>query len=121
MAQGKLIQCVRGTIFDVAVDLRMASPTFGGWVGTDLRAEDASSLWIPAGFAHGFLVVSEGADVNYKHTCTYSPQHARRIRWDDPEIGIVWPLGSVTPVVSPADRAAPSLRDAELGPLITRG
>ena len=116
MAQGKLVQCSRGAIFDVAVDIRKGSPTFGRWVGTELRAEDAATLWIPEGFAHGFLVLSDGADLHYKHTKTYSAPHARRIRWDDPEIGIVWPLGAARPVLSPADAAAPLLRDADLGP-----
>lgn len=113
-AQGKIVQCLRGVIFDVAVDLRSISPTFGKWVGVELRAEDASSIWIPEGFAHGFLVLSDGADVSYKHTRSYSAAHARRIRWDDPEIAITWPLGSTEPVLSPADLAAPLLCDADI-------
>ena len=113
MAQGKLVQCARGAIFDVAVDIRAGSPTFGKWVGTELRAEDASTLWIPEGFAHGFLVLSDGADLHYKHTKPYSAADARRIRWDDPAIAIEWPLDGVRPILSPADAAAPLLRDAE--------
>lgn len=114
MAQGKLVQCVRGTVWDVAVDLRAGSRTFKRWVGTELRADDASILWIPAGFAHGFLVQSDGADLTYKHTRRYSPAHARRIRWDDPELGIEWPLGSIAPLLSASDLAAPLFGRAEL-------
>ncbi|MBA3771221.1 MAG: dTDP-4-dehydrorhamnose 3,5-epimerase [Ramlibacter sp.] len=90
--QGKLVRVVRGAVFDVAVDLRRASPTFGKWVGTELSEENHRQLWVPPGFAHGFLVLSGPADFLYKTTAYYAPEHERCIAWDDPDIGIAWPL-----------------------------
>jgi dTDP-4-dehydrorhamnose 3,5-epimerase len=110
-AQGKLIQVVRGAVFDVAVDLRRASPTFGAWVGCELSEGDANLLWIPPGFAHGYAVLGDGADLAYKVTAEYEATLDRGIRWDDPELGIDWPLPD--PVLSPRDLALPGLRDAE--------
>ena len=94
--QGKLVRVVRGAVFDVAVDLRKSSPTFGKWVGVELTEENNHQLWIPAGFAHGFLVLSGSADFIYKTTDYYAPQHERCIAWNDPEIGIDWPLSRVS-------------------------
>ena len=102
-AQGKLVSVLSGAIFDVVVDLRRASPSFGKSLGLELRAEDYSMVWIPEGFAHGFLVLSEFADVVYKATDFYSPEHERCIRWDDPELAIFWPLDGRKPLVSPKD------------------
>lgn len=90
--QGKLVRVVQGEVFDVAVDLRHSSPTFGKWAGVVLSAENKRQFWVPEGFAHGFLVLSESADFLYKATDYYAPEHERYIRWDDPEIGIEWPL-----------------------------
>ena len=113
--QGKLVRAVSGTIFDVAVDIRRGSPTFGRWVGVELSAENKRQLWVPAGFAHGFCVTSETADVVYKCTALYDPVSDRGIRWNDPAIGIEWP--GVEPVLSPKDAAAPLLADAPLLPV----
>jgi len=113
-AQGKLVRVVQGAVFDVAVDVRPGSPTLGRWVGVDLSAENHRQLWIPPGFAHGFLVLSEVADFLYKTTDYYSPADERAVRWDDPDIGIRWPLESKLPMLSDRDAAAPLLRDAEL-------
>lgn len=112
--QGKLVRVVHGEIFDVAVDIRRSSPNFGRWEGHVLSAENRSQLWIPPGFAHGFLVLSDTADVAYKCTSYYAPDTARTIRWDDPEIGIEWPLDGIEPILSAADAEAPSLGDAEV-------
>ena len=90
--QGKLVRVVRGAVFDVAVDIRKSSPTFGQWVGVELSEDNHKQLWIPAGFAHGFLVLSDSADFLYKTTDYYAPQHERCIAWNDPEINIQWPL-----------------------------
>jgi dTDP-4-dehydrorhamnose 3,5-epimerase len=111
--QGKLVRVVRGAVFDVAVDLRPASPTFGRWVGETLTEDNQCQLWIPPGFAHGFLVLSETADFLYKATEYYAPQHERCIAWDDPAIGICWPdVG--TPQLSARDAAAGPLASAEV-------
>ena len=98
--QGKLVRVAAGAIFDVAVDLRSASATFGRWVGTELSAGNFRQMWVPAGFAHGFLVLSELADVIYKTTDYYAPAHERCLRWDDPQVGIEWPLQEIQPVLS---------------------
>ena len=111
--QGKLVRVVNGAVFDVVVDLRQSSPTFGQWTGTELSAENHRMIWIPPGCAHGFLVLSETADVFYKATAHYAPQWDRGIRWDDPAIGVRWPLAG-PPVLSDKDRAWPVLRDAEV-------
>ncbi|MBD2613722.1 MAG: dTDP-4-dehydrorhamnose 3,5-epimerase [Nostoc sp. ZfuVER08] len=111
--QGKLVRVIAGTIFDVAVDIRKSSPTFGKWVGYELSAENKRLLWIPIGFAHGFLVLSETAEVLYKTTDYYAPQGDRTILWNDPDIAIDWPL-SATPILSAKDEAGKSLKTAEI-------
>ena len=103
--QGKLVRAVAGTIFDVAADIRPESPTFGLWVGVELSAENRRQLWVPEGLAHGFLVLSESADVLYKTTEFYAPGCEKIIRWDDPTLAIRWPL-TAEPVLSPRDAAA---------------
>lgn len=113
--QGKLVRVVRGAIFDVAVDLRRSSPTFGKWAGAELSEENRRQLWVPAGFAHGFVVLSESADVLYKTTEYYAPEHERCIAWDDPEIGIAWP-GSLQPLLSDKDAAGADFKSAEVYP-----
>lgn len=113
--QGKVVRVVSGTIFDVAVDLRRSSATFGRWVGVKLSAENHHMLWIPPGFAHGYLAVSSSADVLYKLTDSWAPEHERAIRWDDPEIDIRWPLpADVPPGLSPRDARATALHDAQV-------
>lgn len=111
--QGKLVRVLRGEIFDVAVDIRRSSPTFGQWTGARLSADNRRQLWVPAGFAHGFVVVSEQAEVLYKVTDVYDPAGERSIRWDDPDIGIDWPLDG-TPLLAAKDAAGTTLRDAEV-------
>jgi dTDP-4-dehydrorhamnose 3,5-epimerase len=113
--QGKLIRVVWGSIYDVAVDLRRSSPTFGKFSAAVLSADDARMLWIPPGFAHGFLVMSESADVCYKTTDYYAPRFERTLRWNDPALGIEWPL-TREPVVAARDAAAPLLADTECYP-----
>jgi dTDP-4-dehydrorhamnose 3,5-epimerase len=113
--QGKLVRVACGRVFDVAVDLRKSSPTFGRWVGTELSEHNHRQVWIPAGFAHGFLVLSESADFLYKSTDYYAPEHERCVIWNDPAIGIDWPR-DVEPTLSAKDRAAVPLRDAEVFP-----
>ena len=112
-AQGKLISVVRGAVFDVAVDIRRSSPSFGEWFGVELSEENLKQLWIPPGFAHGFLALSDPADLLYKVTDYYSPEHDRSIRWDDPDIGIVWPIDDA-PILSDKDASAPYLAEAEV-------
>ncbi len=112
--QGKLVWAVAGTAFDVAVDLRPDSATFGRWVGAELRADDHRQMWIPPGFAHGYLVLSESATLAYKATEFYAPEHERAVAWDDPDLGIDWPLDGASPVLSDRDAAAPRLADADL-------
>jgi len=109
-AQAKLIRCARGNIFDVAVDLRLDSSSFGRWQGEELSDENLGQLFIPEGFGHGFLVLSEWADVEYKTTAVYDAAAEVCLRWDDPDIGIVWP--GVKPLVSAKDQAGVSLSDA---------
>ncbi len=112
-AQGKLVRVVVGEVFDVAVDLRQGSPTFGHWVADVLSAENKSQFWIPAGFAHGFVVLSDVAEVLYKTTDYWSPQHERCIRWDDPTLKIAWPLDG-EPTLSDKDRQGVAFEDAEV-------
>lgn len=112
-AQGKLVRVVSGEVFDVAVDLRKSSPTFGRWVGQLLTAENYCQFWIPPGFAHGFLVLSESAEFLYKATDFYAPELERSIAWNDPDIGIYWPL-SGEPLLSKKDAEASRFRDADL-------
>lgn len=112
-AQGKLVRVVNGSVFDVAVDVRRSSPTFGRWVGVELSSERFTQLWVPPGFAHGFVVLSESADFVYKTTDYYAPEHERCIAWNDPDIGIEWPAGLV-PQLSAKDSAGVRLRDAEV-------
>ncbi|WP_353191249.1 dTDP-4-dehydrorhamnose 3,5-epimerase [Pandoraea pnomenusa] len=102
--QGKLVRVLQGEIYDVAVDIREGSPTFGQWVAEVLSSENKKQLWIPAGFAHGFVVTSASAEVLYKTTDYWAPQFERCIRWDDPMLAIPWPLDGITPVVSDKDR-----------------
>jgi len=111
--QGKLVQVLRGEVFDVAVDIRRGSPSFGQWFGATLSGDNHLQMWIPPGFAHGFLVRSERVDYVYKVTTPYAPAEERVIRWDDPDLGIAWPL-DVAPVLSARDQAGVRLRDAEL-------
>ncbi len=110
--QGKLVRVVRGAVFDVAVDIRQNSSTFGQWVGVELTEDNHKQMWIPPGFAHGFLVMSDSADFLYKTTDYYAPQHERCIAWNDPTIGIVWGLG-MQPTLSAKDQVGKLLADAE--------
>jgi dTDP-4-dehydrorhamnose 3,5-epimerase len=110
-AQGKLVMAIRGEIFDVAVDIRQGSPTYGKWVAALLSERNHRLLWVPPGFAHGFCVVSEYADVLYKVTSEYSPAHDRGIRWNDPTIGVAWPVQD--PTLSPKDAEAVALAQAD--------
>ena len=112
-AQGKLIRCVAGEVFDVAVDIRKSSPTFGKWTGVRLSADNKKQFWIPDGFAHGFLVLSEAAEVLYKTTDYYAPEYDRSIIWNDPDLGVVWPCPEA-PRLSEKDRSAPRWVDAEI-------
>ncbi len=112
-AQGKLVRCVRGETFDVVVDVRKSSDTFGQSFAVVLSEENRKQLWIPPGFAHGFLSLSDPAGVVYKTTGYYAPEYARSIRWDDPAISIAWPDLGIAPILSGKDAGAPLLRDAE--------
>jgi len=114
-AQGKLIRGIQGEAFDVAVDIRKSSPTFGQWVGETLSAGNRKLIWIPPGFAHGFLILSEIADFEYHTTNLYAPEHERTIHWNDPDLAIAWPLteGQV-PLLSEKDEAGDFLKDAEV-------
>ena len=107
MAQDKLVRCTRGAIWDVAVDIRVGSPTFGHWVGVELSADNFRQILVPTGFAHGFCVLSDEAEVLYKTSAVYSATHERGIAWDDPDIGIAWPIAE--PLLSDHDRRAKSL------------
>jgi dTDP-4-dehydrorhamnose 3,5-epimerase len=113
--QGKLVRAVRGSIFDVAVDIRKSSPYFGQWFGITLSEENYLQLWVPAGFAHGFCVLSDTADVLYKTTDYYAPQFERCLRWNDPSVGIEWPC-SGDPQLSDKDKAGATLREADVFP-----
>ena len=115
--QGKLVRVTRGTVFDVAVDIRRSSPTFGKWVGVELSEDNNRQLWVPPGFAHGFLVLSDSADFLYKTTDYYAPEFERSISWNDSEIGIEWPLGQLKNVeiqLSAKDKNGLSLSQAEV-------
>lgn len=111
--QGKLVQVSQGAVFDVAVDIRKSSPTFGSWVGCELSDTNHRQLWIPQGFAHGFIVLSESADFMYKTTDYYAPAHERCISWNDPIVGITWPEG-IAPLLSAKDQNGFSLEQAEV-------
>lgn len=111
--QGKLIRVVMGEIFDVAIDLRKHSPTFGQWVGYRISADRQNQVWVPPGFAHGFLVISDIAEVIYKTTDYYAPQYERCIAWNDPDLAIAWPL-AIEPILSPKDQAGRPLSGAEV-------
>ena len=117
--QGKLVRVVQGAVLDVAVDIRRASPSFGHWVAVELSADNRRQLWIPEGFAHGFVALQDDTRFLYKTTDFYAKDCERAIRWDDPAIGIRWPLpaGIAQPLVAPKDSAAPLLRDADKPPL----
>ncbi len=115
-AQGKLVRVTDGEVFDVAVDIRRGSPNFGRWVGVTLSAANKHALWIPPGFAHGFLALSEQAEFHYKCTALYAPDHDRSIAWNDASIGIDWPDVVDPELLSAKDRDAPSLDAAELDP-----
>ena len=110
-AQGKLVRVVSGSVFDVAVDIRRSSPDFGRWTGVMLSAENRRQLWIPPGFAHGFMALTEGAELLYCVTAPYAPALERSVRWDDPDIGVAWPR-ELDPNLSPKDAIAPLLKDA---------
>ncbi|WP_028484066.1 dTDP-4-dehydrorhamnose 3,5-epimerase [Thioalkalivibrio sp. ALE17] len=110
--QGKLVRVTHGAVFDVAVDIRKSSPTFGRWVGEYLTAENKRMLWVPPGFAHGFCVTSDTAEFQYKCTDYYAPEHERSIRWDDPDLGIAWPLEH-EPLVFAKDQQGRPLAQAE--------
>ena len=111
--QGKLVRVVSGEVFDVAVDIRKSSPTFGRWVGVHLSDKNKKQLWVPEGFAHGFLVISESADFLYRTTAYYAPEHERCIIWNDPELGITWPLDDA-PMLSVKDAVGSPFKDADL-------
>jgi dTDP-4-dehydrorhamnose 3,5-epimerase len=112
-AQGKLVRVTQGAVFDVAVDIRKSSPTFGKWVGCELNDTNHRQFWVPAGFAHGFVVLSESADFLYKTTDYYAPAYERCIAWNDPSIGIIWPE-SITPVLSFKDHQGISFEQSEV-------
>jgi dTDP-4-dehydrorhamnose 3,5-epimerase len=114
--QGKLVRVVSGEVYDVAVDIRRSSPTFGKWVGFLLSAENKRIAWIPPGFAHGFCVTSATAEFLYKTTDYYSPEYERSLLWSDPALGITWPLGGVEPQLAAKDKAGMLLKDAQLFP-----
>ncbi len=113
--QGKLVRVLRGEVFDVAVDLRRSSPTFGKWAGVFLSAENRRQFWVPEGFGHGFCVVSDSAEFLYLATDFYAPEYERTIAWDDPDLNISWPLAG-DPVLSDKDRAGASFKEAEVYP-----
>lgn len=115
-AQGKLVRVISGEIFDVAVDIRASSSTYGKWIGVVLNADNKHQLWIPPGFAHGFFVLSDIAEVLYKTTDYYAPEYERSIRWDDPDLGIDWPLNDMSPTLSGKDQAGVAFQNAEVYP-----
>ncbi len=111
--QGKLVRVVAGAVFDVAVDLRRSSPTFGKWVGFELSADNKRMLWVPPGFAHGFLSLRDGTEFLYKCTDYYAPEHERSLLWNDPQLDIAWPLEGLTPQLSAKDVAGVALAEAD--------
>jgi dTDP-4-dehydrorhamnose 3,5-epimerase len=111
--QGKLVRVVAGAVFDVAVDLRRSSPTFGKWVGYELSAANKRMLWVPEGFAHGFLSLEDNTEFLYKCTALYAPANEQSLRWDDPAVGIEWPLDGITPQLAGKDAAGHVLADAQ--------
>ena len=113
-AQGKLVRATAGSVFDVAVDIRKSSPTFGQWYGIELSAENKRQMWIPPGFAHGFVVTSDAAEFLYKTTDYWAPEFERAVQWNDPAIGINWPVLDAPPLLSGKDQAAALLADAEV-------
>ena len=113
-AQGKLVRVVQGKVWDVAVDIRKGSPTFGQWVGEELSADNHKQLWIPPGFAHGFITLSNTAEFLYKTTDYYSPEHERAIRWDDPQLAIAWPFCTTDIQISAKDQQALAFSQAEV-------
>ena len=113
-AQGKLVRVTQGRVLDVAVDIRQSSPTFGRWVAVELSADNQRQLWIPPGFAHGFVVYSDTAEFLYKTTDYYAPAHERCIIWNDPQLAIDWALGAITPQLSAKDQQGKAFADAEL-------
>lgn len=114
-AQDKLVRVAHGSIFDVAVDIRSGSPTFGQWAGLVISAAEWNQLFVPRGFAHGFVTLEEGTEVLYKVSAHYSPEHERAVRFDDPAIGIHWPVEAGALILSEKDRSAPPLADVETG------
>ncbi len=112
-AQGKLVRCISGAVFDVAVDIRRGSPTFAQWVGYELSAANKYMLWLPSGFAHGFVTLQDNSEFVYKTTAEYAPEYDRGIKYDDPAIGIVWPNLAGEFILSPKDRLQPELKLAE--------
>ena len=113
MAQGKLVRVANGRAWDVAVDIRRSSPTYGQWAAVELSVEKNNLFWVPPGFAHGFLSLEDGTDFLYKCTEYYAPEHEHAIRWDDPDLDIAWPLEGIDPQISGKDAAAKSFRDTE--------
>lgn len=111
--QGKLVRVPRGRVFDVAVDMRESSPNFGKWVGVELSEDNHRQLWVPAGFAHGFVVLSESADFLYKTTDYYAPAHERCLQWNDPAVGVQWPLDGIEPVLSAKDQLGKALAECD--------
>jgi dTDP-4-dehydrorhamnose 3,5-epimerase len=111
--QGKLVRVVAGEVLDIAVDLRKSSPNFGNWVGVNLSAENKKMLWIPKGFAHGFVVLSDSAEFLYKTTDYWAPEHERCIIWNDPDLAVDWQLGNSTPLLSAKDQTGKRFRDVE--------
>jgi dTDP-4-dehydrorhamnose 3,5-epimerase len=111
-AQGKLVRVVRGAVFDVAVDMRRASPQFGQWFGAELSADNQRMMWVPAGFAHGFLTLADDTDFLYKCTAPYNAAAEQCLAWNDPSVGVVWPLDGIDPQLSDKDRLGRALADA---------
>ncbi len=115
-AQGKLVRAVTGEVYDAVVDLRRSSPTFGRWEGFVLSAQNKRMLWVPPGFGHGYFVLSESTDFLYKTTDYYAPQHERCVLWNDPAVGVQWPLNGIEPILSAKDKLGARLADAPLYP-----